>query len=130
MKTYKNTQELLKDVKEGDYLLIKGKYTPEFGKGLIVHILKNNKFNVIDKYNAVFLQNQSGLSGIYSDLSGIYSDMDVKPARESDIIWIDYAESYKKNYDTVRKRESIGHVVSSVCKTDIINKNRDFYSII
>jgi hypothetical protein len=124
MKTYKNTQELLKDVKEGDYLLIKGQYTPEFGKGLIVHILKNNKFNVIDKYNAVFLQNQSGLSGIYSD-------MDVKPARESDIIWIDYAENLKINYDTVRKRESIGHVlISGVCKTDIINTDKNFYSII
>jgi hypothetical protein len=125
MKTYKNQQELIKDVKEGDYFLIKGNYTPEFGKGLIVHVLKNNKFNVIDKYYGGYFSKD------VCYLPGIHGEMQVKPAKESDIRWIDYTESYKLNYDNVRKRESDGHViVSGVCKTDIINTNKDFYSII
>jgi hypothetical protein len=124
MKTYKNQQELLKDIKEGDYLLIKGQYTPEFGKGLIVHALKNNKFNVVDKYYGSFSKD------VFL-LPGIHGEMQVKSAKESDIIWIDYAESFKMNYDSVRKRESIGHVlISGVCKTDIINTDKNFYSII
>ena len=124
MKMYKNQQELLKDIKEGDYLLIKGQRTPGFGKGLIVHALKNNKFNVVDKYYGSFSKN------VYY-LPGIHGEMQVKSAKESDIRWIDYAESYKMNYDSVRKRESDGHViVSGVCKTDIINTDKNFYSII